>query len=386
MIVLNIAYNSRCSGDWDYKRKTPHRPEKGHHIWGVVCRMMGYRNKLEDIIAYLQSTPDQLLTKIEISYADNITKGSNDLTRAEKAYYSNSKRPILPVQSELRNDGLVIDEYKHFNILSLSCQKRHKLLELINKEFPDIHNWITKTGSVDELPSKKWKDLPREKLLGSVDKTTAKQYLNRLQEFLRNESSLQWNNAIYERINASFNPRDEADLKEWKNIMALFIFTSTVLFYDKKLSAACSTAPASKIKSIYLKIGQILDNKNKKQKKRQWDKLLAEPLVILAPRDYAKAIYKDAIATTQLYTAPATIRKLDGEAVICLQSQHSTHEKRLEHEERIRHQLNSSGVYCFNFGKKGLAYVKSILAFVDGPVVRNQKHLGELSSLSYKGF
>ncbi|WP_419536707.1 hypothetical protein [Endozoicomonas sp.] len=386
MILLNIAYNSRCSGDWDHKRKTPHRPEKGHHIWGVVCRMMGFRNKLEDIIAYLQSSPDQLLSKIEICYVDNITKGSNDLTRAEKAYYSNSKRPILPIQSELRNDGLVIDEYKPFNILSLSCQKRHKLLELINKEFPDIHNWITKTLSVDELPSQRWKELSRRKLLENIDKTTAGQYLNRLQEFLRNESSLLWNNAIYERINASFHPRDEVDLKEWKNIMALFIFTSTVLFYDKNLSATCSTAPANQIKSLYQKIDQILGNKNENQRKCQWNKLLSEPLVILAPRDYAKAIYKDAMATTQLYTTPATIQKLDGEAIICLQSKHSSHEKRLEHEERIQHQLKSSGVYCFNFGKKGLAYVKSISAFVEAPEVKNQKHLGELSSLSYKSF
>ena len=383
MIQLNVCYSSACSGVWDKGRKgkkgvRPQRDSRGYHIWGIVCRLLGCRRALSDIVDFSRSNPDHVLSNVLLSFHEDVNSSARDLTRGEKAYYSNCKEAIMPINSGLKRYGEALDHYKLFNLLCMDPGQRKQFVLIAKNRFPEVFAWLLsgglKTYSAESLDKNQ-----------SIPDFQSGDWFKVLVSFFESEESILWN----VEINNSFN--SELQSSRCENVSELLVVIGFFLLSIAKLQegGVFSTAHYINVKQLQALANKLLDIEllpDDELKKKKWNAIRKSSLSIVDQRDYPKAVFSDVRTTTQLVTKPEYLTKRDGSTMIWLESNRPSAQEKLEHEQQLIALLKTSGVKCFQYGKKGLGYLDGCLHLFETERNDDAKRLGTLESIEYEGF
>lgn len=382
MILLNIDYNSRCSGVWDPNMRIPQRPELGYHVWGIVCRLMGCRWPLSHIVEHLKcSTPDTLLHNLELSYREISTWTAKDLTRGEKAYYSNCKEAIMPISAELRPDGVTVQRLKPYNLLAMRQKKRKAWLALMKEKHTDIFQWLRNPENVGQLRGKtQWQGA-----LDALPENALCSLLDAQENFFLNETALLWDIDINESVNTTIRHLSVPEIDDYTSIIGFFLLSLAALKQQGIINNWLG-ANYSQLHKLTEQIEKIQNQEDSGKKQKDWFKVREKHILIVDRGDYPRIVFTNVIRTTQRTVTPRIIKKSDGHTSIWLESTLTDTSQRLEHEKRILDQLKSARVGCFDYGKKGLAYLKNTSHFLHCRHDTEVKQLGCLASLENVGF
>ncbi|MGK0289825.1 MAG: hypothetical protein ACI86H_001272 [bacterium] len=349
MLRIEINFHSAYSGVWDEKSKTPSRKEKGYHLWGILFRLMGERLRLSQLVDEFSAFPQEHpIQQVQLPrFLETLSSNSNELVRPEKAYYSKSNEVSLQYKDTEKKPAYdVIEKYKPFNLLCASDEVIQQILLETEKTYPTVYRLLQKD----------------EDLCGVHDQNVeidigdkVELWFQFIEEFLSKQDAILWDVKILESLNEKFHDLEEGNLQIMRFRFNLFMLYLGIVrqqgFLDSKMGTMAGGA--------LFKYLQKIEGYPNDKKKDLGIGDLRKGVSFLNSRDFTLGLYK-VTPKTQLKAAPAKILKKDGRLCFWIESSHPDLEKRVEHEEFIYDRIQDSGVHCFRYGKKGLAYVEQV--------------------------